>query len=159
MKKFIKVSLLLGFIIFTGCLERQQIPITYTQPVSSNVLVTEAYKHLGKTYQYGATGPKHFDCSGFVYAVHRNVGITLPRTSIHQSQIKAENISRHNLKVGDLVFFDTSNKGHVNHSGIYIGNGKFIHSSSGKAYSVTISDINAWYKDKFKWGKRIHANQ
>ncbi len=42
-------------------------------------------------------------------------------------------------------------KGHVNHSGTYLGDGKFIHASSGKANGVTISDIDGCYKDKFKW--------
>ncbi|HIO96285.1 MAG TPA: hypothetical protein EYG67_05625 [Campylobacterales bacterium] len=47
----------------------------------------------------------------------------------------------------------------VNHLGIYIGNHQFIHASSGKAYSVTISSLNGWYKDKFKWGKHINENK
>ena len=161
MNKFINVSILLSFILLTGCLERQQEPVVhYPQSVSSsNPFVVEAYKHLGKGYKYGATGPKNFDCSGFVYAVHRNLGVAIPRTSLNQSKIEGRKIAKNSLKVGDLVFFDTSLKGHVNHSGIYLGQGKFIHASSGKAFSVTISDINAWYKDKFKWGKRIDANK
>ena len=171
MNKFINISLLLGFIIFTGCLERphQQRSSSYPQPQyppitldgthQSNAIIKEAYRHLGKPYRYGATGPNSFDCSGFVYAVHRNLGISTPRTSRGQSQIKGKKITKDRLRVGDLVFFDTSSKGHVNHSGIYLGRGKFIHASSGKAFSVTISDINAWYKDKFRWGKRINADK
>ena len=163
MNKFINISLLLGFIIFTGCLERprKETSSNYTAYVipSNNLIVIEAYKHLGKPYKYGATGPNSFDCSGFVYAVHRNLGVTIPRTSRDQSQIKGRKLSKNELKVGDLVFFDTSLKGHVNHSGIYLGKGKFIHASSGKAFSVTISDINAWYKDKFRWGKHINENK
>ena len=161
MNKLINISLLLGFIIFTGCLERphQQTPTSILPIPSNNLIVTEAYKHLGKPYKYGATGPNSFDCSGFVYAVHRDLGVTIPRTSLDQSQIQGKKLSKNELRAGDLVFFDTSLKGHVNHSGIYLGNGKFIHASSGKAFSVTISDINAWYKDKFRWGKRIHADK
>jgi cell wall-associated NlpC family hydrolase len=163
MNKFINISLLLGFIIFTGCLERprQHTTTTYSiQPIlSSNIIVTQAYKHLGKPYKYGATGPNSFDCSGFVYAVHRDLKIKIPRTSRDQSAIEGKKLSRNELMVGDLVFFDTSLKGEVNHSGIYLGEGKFIHASSGKAFSVTISDINAWYKDKFRWGKRINENK
>jgi len=162
MNKFINISLLLGFIVFTGCLERPRKEATinsvYAIP-SNNLIITEAYKHLGKPYKYGATGPNSFDCSGFVYAVHRDLGIIVPRTSRDQSQVQGRKLFKNELRVGDLVFFDTSLKGHVNHSGIYLGNGKFIHASSGKAFSVTISDINAWYKDKFKWGKRIDENK
>jgi cell wall-associated NlpC family hydrolase len=122
-------------------------------------LIKIALGHLGKPYVYGRIGPESFDCSGFVYGTHRELGIHLPRTSLNQSQIKAAKISREDLQRGDLVFFDTSDGGVVNHSGIYLGNGEFIHASSGKAYSVTISSLEAWYKDKFRWGKRINATK
>jgi len=159
MNKFINISLLLGFIIFTGCLERphgQMVIYSPSLPLpNSNTIVNEASKHLGKPYKYGATGPDKFDCSGFVYAVHRDLGVKIPRTSLNQSQIEGRKLSRKEIKIGDLLFFDTSLKGHVNHSGIYLGNDKFIHASSGKAFSVTISRLNGWYKDKFRWGKYI----
>lgn len=126
---------------------------------TDNKIVQEAQKHLGKPYKYGAVGPNSFDCSGFVYAVHKHFGIQIPRTSLYQSQIRGSKLSRAELSVGDMVFFDTSLKGHVNHVGIYLGNGKFIHASSGKAFSVTISDMNGWYKNKFRWGKHLNANK
>jgi cell wall-associated NlpC family hydrolase len=130
-------------------------------PPSAHVesLIKIARGHLGKPYVYGKIGPDSFDCSGFVYGTHRELGIHLPRTSLNQSQIKAPKISREELQRGDLVFFDTSGGGVVNHSGIYLGNGEFIHASSGKAYSVTISSLEAWYKDKFRWGKRLNATK
>ncbi len=158
MNKIINISLLLGLFLFTGCLERphHQTSTDRNSPIfSNNFIVNEAYKHLGKSYQYGATGPDYFDCSGFVYAVHRDLGIKIPRTSREQSKIAGKKLSRYTLRAGDLLFFDTSAKGHINHSGIYIGKDKFIHSSSGKAHGVTISSLNGWYKDKFRWGKRI----
>ena len=91
--------------------------------------------------------------------MHKHFGIQIPRTSLNQSQISGSKLSRAELSVGDMVFFDTSLKGHVNHVGIYLGNGKFIHASSGKAFSVTISDMNGWYKNKFRWGKHLNANK
>ena len=151
-------NIILGFfLILLGCSQKE---VNKISPVSStNKIVIEAQKHLGKPYKYGAIGPKNFDCSGFVYAVHKSLGILLPRTSLDQSQIRATSVSREALKVGDMVFFDTSSQGHVNHVGIYLGQAKFIHASSGKAFSVTISDMNGWYKDKFKWGKHINENK
>jgi len=152
-------SIFLGVFILpsVGCIKK---PYAIVSPIqTTNKIVIEAQKHLGKPYQYGAIGPKNFDCSGFVYAVHKNSGIAIPRTSLDQSQIRGYRLSKTELRVGDMVFFDTSLKGHVNHSGIYLGNSKFIHASSGKAFSVTISDLNGWYKDKFKWGKHINANK
>lgn len=118
---------------------------------SSDTLISLAKSKLGSPYVYAKTGPNNFDCSGFVYYVFNENNISLPRTSINQSKIGPK-ITRAEIKKGDLVFFDTSLKGHVNHSGIYLGEGKFIHASSGKANGVTISDIDGWYKDKFKWG-------
>jgi len=122
---------------------------------SQDIIVKTAKKYLGIPYKYGATGPNSFDCSGFVYVVFRELGVSIPRTSIAQSKIKGKKLSKRELKKGDLLSFDTSLRGHINHSGIYIGNHKFIHASSGKAYSVTISSLDGWYKDKFRWGKRI----
>ena len=146
--------------IFVGCMGKPNISTENRRLLeSNNIIVQEAQKYLGKPYKYGAIGPDSFDCSGFVYGVHKNLGIRIPRTSLDQSKVTGKKLTKEELHVGDIVFFDTSEKGHVNHSGIYLGNHKFIHASSGKAYSVTISDMNGWYKDKFKWGKHIHENK
>ena len=132
---------------------------TKSKEKNFSFLVVTAKKYLGKPYSYGKIGPKSFDCSGFVYAICRENNITVPRTSLKQSQIKGKKIPKEQLVVGDLIFFDTSKKGKVNHSGIFLGDDKFIHASSGKAYSVTISNLSGWYRDKFKWGKRIDADK
>ena len=124
----------------------------------SQEVITVAKKNLGKPYEYGKIGPESFDCSGFVYGIYKQLNVKLPRTSLAQSEVKGSKIPRNLLQTGDLLFFDTAQKGKVNHSGIYIGEGKFIHASSGKANAVTISNLDGWYKDKFKWGKRLNAN-
>lgn len=124
---------------------------TQSKAKKSDVLIALAKSKLGSPYVYAKAGPDSFDCSGFVYYLFNKNDIDIPRTSIAQSKIGSK-ITRDEIKRGDLVFFDTSLKGHVNHSGIYLGDGKFIHASSGKANSVTISDIDGWYKDKFRWG-------
>lgn len=146
--------------IFVGCIGKPDISTENIRVLeSNNSIVQEAQKYLGKPYKYGATGPDSFDCSGFVYGVYRNLGISIPRTSLDQSKVSGKKLKRDALQVGDMVFFDTSEKGHVNHSGIYLGENKFIHASSGKAYSVTISSMDGWYKDKYKWGKHIDENK
>ena len=118
-------------------------------------LIDEARSKIGSRYVYGASGPAHFDCSGFVYYLFRHQGIEIPRTSRAQSESGAH-LTRKELQRGDMVFFDTGNRGHVNHSGIYLGKGQFIHSSSGKAYGVTISNLDrGFYKKKFRWGVRV----
>lgn len=159
MKKLLLIGLLLlqfGSLFF-GCSSRTpnlSIPVK-----SNNFIVKEAQKYLGKPYEYGKIGPDSFDCSGFVYGIFKNLGIAIPRTSLAQSGFSGKKLSQSELKAGDMVFFDTSEKGHVNHSGIYLGENKFIHASSGAVYSVTISDMNGWYKDKFKWGKHLDENK
>jgi len=144
--------------IFSGCVKKR-VDTKYLFSIKSiksqNRVVREALKYLGKPYRYGATGPDSFDCSGFVYRVYRDIGVSIPRTSLKQSKIKGKKLSRYELREGDILFFDTGNRGHINHSGIYIGDNRFIHASSGKAYSVTISSLDGWYRDKFRWAKRV----
>jgi len=152
----VSITLICGL---NGCQKRSVSFVVQDVNHTVKNVIEIALGHLGKPYAYGETGLARFDCSGFVYGVHKQLGILLPRTSLHQSQIEGKKISKDALQKGDLVFFDTSLKGKVNHSGIYLGEGRFIHASSGSAYSVTISGLDGWYKDKFKWGKRLNANQ
>jgi len=116
-------------------------------------IIALAKSKIGSPYKYGETGSHFFDCSGFVYYLFKEQNISIERTSLAQSKGGNE-INRTQIQRGDMVFFDTSSKGYVNHSGIYLGEDKFIHASSGRAKSVTISNMNAWYKDKFLWGIR-----
>lgn len=117
-------------------------------------LLKIAKSKIGSKYEYAKAGPNTFDCSGFVYWAFKEINATIPRTSINQSKIGTP-LKREELKPGDILFFDTANRGHVNHSGIYLGDGKFIHASSGKAFSVTVSPLDVgFYLDKFKWGVR-----
>jgi len=128
--------------------------IVYASPIKTNkALLSLAKSKLGSPYVYAKAGPKSFDCSGFVYYLFKEHNISVARTSLAQSQ-EGEKLTKNQIKKGDILFFDTSLKGHINHSGIYLGEGKFIHASSGKAMGVTISDLNTWYKDKFRWGIR-----
>jgi len=114
--------------------------------VKSSQIVSAANNVMGTKYLRGGTTTKGFDCSGFVGYVYKKVGVTLPRTSAGM-YATGSSVSKSNLKAGDLVFFNTSGKG-VSHAGIYIGNGKFAHSSSSKG--VSISKLN----DPYYWGSK-----
>ena len=129
---------------------------TSNSTTSASKVVSYAKSFLGKPYVWGAQGPSSFDCSGFTYYVFKNsANITLPRTSKDQSTY-GTTVSKKNLKVGDLVFFDTSgsNSGNVSHVGIYIGSNQFIHASSSKG-KVVISDFNNYYTNAFVKAKRV----
>ncbi len=109
---------------------------------------------LGTPYHYGGITPATgFDCSGFVYYSHQQVGVTLPRTSVGQYQ-HTQPIGRKSLQPGDLVFFH-SKRGRINHVGIYLGSGRFIHSpGKGKFISVTSLDHPYW-QPRFARGGRL----
>ena len=142
-----KSFLLLVLILLYGCSASER---------SFDITATAKSK-LGFPYSYGKAGENSFDCSGFVYYVFKKHGYKIPRTSKAQSVMKEEKIfDKSLLKEGDIVFFDTSDRGRVNHSGIYLGSMKFIHASSGKAHSVTISRLDrGFYKHRFLWGVRV----
>ncbi len=132
----------------------EKVSNTLNTETKTDKLISLAKSKLGNSYEPAKAGPDHFDCSGFVYYLFKNNDISIPRSSLTQSK-SGKKLTREELKKGDILFFDTAHRNHVNHSGVYLGEGKFIHSSSGKAYGVTISDLDkGFYLDKFRWGVR-----
>ena len=125
---------------------------------SSKNVVAYAKRFLGSRYVWGASRPGAFDCSGFTQYVMRHAKRrSIPRVSRRQAYY-GRYITRRNLRAGDLIFFDTSRRrrGYVNHVGIYIGNGKFIHASSAK-HRVVITSLNKpFYRQRFMWGRRVN---
>ncbi|CEI72360.1 MULTISPECIES: C40 family peptidase [Romboutsia] len=108
---------------------------------------------IGKPYVWGATGPKSFDCSGLVQYVYKNaLGKDIPRVSYEQSKF-GKAIDKKDLQVGDLIFFDTMNKGRVSHVGMYVGNGEFIHASNPKD-GVKKSKLTGYYEKHYRGARR-----
>lgn len=123
---------------------------------SVSKVISLAKSLLGKPYVWGAQGPSSFDCSGFTYYVFKNAAnVTIPRVSKDQSKYGTY-VSKSNLKVGDLIFFDTSgsNDGNVSHVGIYLGNNEFIHASSSKG-EVVISQMSSYYNGAYVNARRV----
>lgn len=108
-------------------------------------LVENALECVGIPYKWGGTTTKGFDCSGFVQYVYDKAGFKLPRTAKEQTR-KALKMGR--LAPGDIVGF-TSHGPTGYHTGIYIGNGWFVHSPrTGKSIEVSRIDSN-YFKRRF----------
>lgn len=127
-----------------------------------NEIVEYAKQYLNCPYVYGAAGPNSFDCSGFTMYVYKHFGISLPHGATSQSRYGTElNINKSELKSklkpGDLVFFlDYPTYDGIGHVGIYIGDGNFIHASSGTGYCVKISTLlDGGYYDRYTAARRI----
>jgi cell wall-associated NlpC family hydrolase len=112
-----------------------------------------AQEFLGVPYAWGGAGPGGFDCSGFVYYVYNYYGISLPRVADEQYGF-GQRVSLTEIQPGDLVFYSTYEPG-PSHVGIYVGNGQFVHASSG-ASEVTLTPMSkAYYKARFLGAFRI----
>jgi cell wall-associated NlpC family hydrolase len=92
-----------------------------TLPAGHPEAATIALRYLGVPYLWGGESPKGFDCSGLVAYVYAQLGITLPHYAAAQYQLGVA-VPRDQLQPGDLVFFDA-----LDHVGIYIGGGQFVH--------------------------------
>jgi cell wall-associated NlpC family hydrolase len=117
-------------------------------------LTRSAMRFIGTPYVFGGTRPSGFDCSGYVQHVYALLGIHLPRTA--DAQYDAGRRIATAMKPGDLVFFHTYAPG-VSHVGIYLGNSKFIHSSS--SHGVAISNLhNMYWAPRYLGAKRVFGS-
>lgn len=108
--------------------------------VTGSQILAEAQKYLGCPYRAGGASPSGFDCSGFVYYVLKQLGLSPYRTPSEQYQM-GTSVEKSALRVGDLVFFGS---GRITHSGIYAGNGLFIHAPNSRS-TVSYSDLTTGY--------------
>lgn len=106
-------------------------------------MLADAAQYLGTPYKYGGSSPGGFDCSGFTSYIYGRAGISLPRTAAGQYSIGVA-VDKANLMPTDLVFFSCGSGG-VDHAGIYVGNGQFIHSSSPRSGGVIYSSLTEGY--------------
>ena len=115
-------------------------------------LVELAKSKLGCKYVWGATGPNTFDCSGLTSWCHKQIGISIPRTSLEQSR-SGKSVSKSDLQPGDLVFFKTTSAP-VGHVGMYVGNGQFIHAPN-KSKPVKYDSLSSsYYSSRYVCARR-----
>jgi cell wall-associated NlpC family hydrolase len=120
-------------------------------------LVVTALGFLGVPYKRGGNSVETgFDCSGFVRAMYeQTVGLILPRKA-EQQAAATQQIEKSELQPGDLVFFNTLRRT-FSHVGIYVGEGKFIHSPRAGA-EVRVEDMQkAYWAHRFDGARRVYA--
>ena len=136
--------------------ERQQDRSDYRNEVVSDAPVKkpkrsrlrkEVQSWLGVPYRYGGHSRSGTDCSGLVMEVYWAVyGIKLTHNSSEIYHKECRKIKERELREGDLVFFSFNKSGRINHVGIYLGNGDFVHASSSRG--VIVSNLGEKYYRK-----------
>ena len=121
-----------------------------------NKLVKESNTYLGIPYVWGGNTRRGLDCSAFVKNVYSSIGVVLPRVSRDQAKV-GRSVSLAAARKGDLIFFETDPKrpSTVSHVGMYIGNGKMIHASSGSEKVVIVPLNQGYFMSKMVVIKRI----
>ncbi len=117
-------------------------------------VIHEALSYRGTPYRSGGGSRGGFDCSGFTSYLYNKRGKGLPHSAAGQFHTGTK-VDRSSLKQGDLVFFETVRKG-ISHVGVYVGDGKFVHSSSRRAGGVRVDSLSSgYYSQTFRGARRV----
>ncbi|MDD2482116.1 MAG: C40 family peptidase, partial [Lutispora sp.] len=103
--------------------------------------------------QWGGTGPDSYDCSGLVYSLYGKLGISLPRVAKSQAKVGTY-VQKEDLEFGDLVFFARDGK-NINHVGIYVGNGEFVHSPQTGDVVKNTTLMSGYYAKCYYTARRV----
>ena len=131
--------------------EKPSKPATNNRDMGA-IAARTAERFVGIPYRWGGDNVVDgMDCSGFVRAVYNLCGLSIPRTS--RDQFKAGDlVTKNDLKDGDLLFFGSSAE-NINHVGIYVGGGKFVHAPR-RGEDIRVSAVNESYFEKRFVGAR-----
>lgn len=147
-------SILAGAVMPVAAEEQMTVRSASLPNGQAGQIVAAARNLLGQPVVWGGASPAQgFDCSGLVQYVYRQAGINLPRTADRQFLV-GRTVLPATLQPGDLVYFTTYEPG-PSHVGIYIGNDKFVHTSSSKGI-VAIGDMkDNYFVQRYYGAKRI----
>ena len=122
-------------------------------PGAGAAIASSAHSQLGKPYVRGGISPQQgFDCSGLVYWACARNGVSVPRMTSDQAKA-GQRIDRSALRPGDIVVFKTSWTGY--HTGIYLGQGRFVHSPKPKTRVRIDSLQQEYWKEHYVTGRRV----
>ncbi len=149
--KGLKLALivLLGAMVLEACSSSGSITRSGNDRVDR--VLTTAEDLQGTPYCSAGATPDCFDCSGFVVHCYAAIGIDLPRTSAEQYRTGTR--VQDGLELGDLVFFNTNGRS-VSHVGIYIGDGRFIHSATSSGVMISALSDRYW-QPRYLGARRI----
>lgn len=134
---------------------RQWPVVTPADPARANAVLMRAISLVGTPYRYGGNTPESgFDCSGLVNYVYRDMlELRLPRTSRELAAWQGPRIKPERLAAADLVFFGSGDN--VNHVGIYVGEGRFVHAPS-TGGTVRLDHLDGpYWRDHYTGARRI----
>jgi len=127
-----------------------------THGATPDEILKTARQYLGVPHCMGGTTMKCMDCSGLLVTVFAGHGIKLPHNSEEQARYGSVISKKEDLRAGDMVFFIRSYRTNhfITHSGIYLGNNEFIHTSSSDGVTITSLD-DPWWNERYIFGTRV----
>jgi cell wall-associated NlpC family hydrolase len=133
---------------------------SYKLPDLADSVLGRGFELMGTPYRFGGQSVRTgFDCSGFVgYLFEEEAGIQLPHSTRELIKMDAPVVARNQLEPGDVLFFNNQGRGRVSHTGIYIGDDQFIHSSSRHSGGVRVDSLDERYwQMSYMEAKRVLA--
>jgi hypothetical protein len=123
-----------------GWIQRGDVLVGAFKPVTTDAMVALSRRFVGLPYTWGGTSSFGYDCSGFTQMLLRRRGILMPRDADDQAAWEGLAPVKDGLQAGDLLFFGPSIE-KITHTGMYIGNGEFIHASTHERPVTQISRL------------------
>jgi cell wall-associated NlpC family hydrolase len=107
-----------------------------------------ATRYLGAPYVWAGSSPSGFDCSGLVMYAFGKVGVAIPHNAAQQFRLGTP-VARDRLVPGDVVFFNQ-----LRHNGIYLGDGRFVHSTKPGGVKIARLD-DEWFRSRWVGARRL----